>query len=204
MYRTYVWGDQPQRLPQNWSQRTYPLFANTRQKIVSVYFEDDGRWTLSGHPHLFEFDGGGQFDRDHSMRRSHEILALVAARDTDSPQIDEIRKAERAVNANHWRLSKADKARIAADVSGVSPIPFYKAPKTTPAIMNAPQFRATLKAHSLTQTELADRFGIDIRTVNRWATGKLSVPKYVAAYFDALSGNAPTPSRLANGRGASK
>jgi transcriptional regulator with XRE-family HTH domain len=63
-------------------------------------------------------------------------------------------------------------------------------------------FRAELVAHGLNQRELADHLGVDFRTVNRWATGKLDVPQYVVAYFDALWGNAPKPAQK-NGRGRS-
>lgn len=198
MFRTYVWGDQPQRLPQDWYKRAYPEFANTRQKIVTVFFED-GRWRASGSPTLDDFDADGRFDG--AAAADHAMAALEAserAKPADvPPRVDLIRKAERKRDASRWQLSQADEVRITADLAGTSPIPRYRAPTPVTPKMDHRQFRDALKAAGLKQKELAARLGLDLQTVNRWATDKLPVPQYVAAYFDALSENKKLLAELA-------
>lgn len=45
--------------------------------------------------------------------------------------------------------------------------------------MTAAEFRATLKRLGLRQRKLAGLLGVDVNTVNRWATGKVApVPQY--------------------------
>lgn len=39
--------------------------------------------------------------------------------------------------------------------------------------------RELCREHGLTQRALADRFGIPIRTVEQWCTGKRKCPEYV-------------------------
>lgn len=54
--------------------------------------------------------------------------------------------------------------------------------------MTATQFRSTLKALGLTQRSFAspERLGVDVHTVNRWATGALPVPRYAAYALELL------------------
>jgi DNA-binding transcriptional regulator YiaG len=52
--------------------------------------------------------------------------------------------------------------------------------------MNAAELRAELRELRLPQRRLAQRLGVDVRTVNRWAQGHLLVPQYAAAYLELL------------------
>lgn len=52
--------------------------------------------------------------------------------------------------------------------------------------MTAPEFRATLKALGLSQRSFALRIGVEISTVNRWATGKATVPRYAEYVLELL------------------
>jgi len=53
--------------------------------------------------------------------------------------------------------------------------------------MTAGEFRAALESLQIRQNWLADRLGIEISTVNRWATGRLPVPQYVAFCLSLLA-----------------
>lgn len=52
--------------------------------------------------------------------------------------------------------------------------------------MTPAEFRAALDRLDLGQRGLALRLGLDVTTVNRWATGKASVPQYAVAYLNLL------------------
>lgn len=52
--------------------------------------------------------------------------------------------------------------------------------------MTAPEFRAALKALSITQKFLADKLGLDKTTVWRWARGDTPVPQYAAFTLELL------------------
>lgn len=53
--------------------------------------------------------------------------------------------------------------------------------------MTATEFRMAIGALDLTQTKFAERLGVDRATVNHWARGKAPVPRYAAAYVEALT-----------------
>jgi len=44
--------------------------------------------------------------------------------------------------------------------------------------------KQSLRTLGWRQSDLADRLGVDLATVSRWANGHLPVPKYVSAYLD--------------------
>jgi transcriptional regulator with XRE-family HTH domain len=50
--------------------------------------------------------------------------------------------------------------------------------------MTAADLKRTLKALGWTQAHLAERLGVDLATVSRWANGHLPVPKYAVAFLD--------------------
>lgn len=52
--------------------------------------------------------------------------------------------------------------------------------------MKHEEFRAILKALKLSQPQLAKRLGVDVTTVNRWATGKTRIQEGAAAYLRLL------------------
>ena len=49
--------------------------------------------------------------------------------------------------------------------------------------MTSNDLKHALKSLGWTQTHLADRLGVDLATVSRWANGHLPVPQYVAAFL---------------------
>ena len=53
--------------------------------------------------------------------------------------------------------------------------------------MTAPELRAILKSLGLSQRSLAERLGVQISTVNRWALGKAPVPKYAVYVLSLLA-----------------
>lgn len=53
--------------------------------------------------------------------------------------------------------------------------------------MTSGEFRAAMTALRLSQTWLADRLGVNVTTVNRWATGKRPVPGSVAFALELLA-----------------
>jgi transcriptional regulator with XRE-family HTH domain len=53
--------------------------------------------------------------------------------------------------------------------------------------MTPEDFRAALKSLGLSQLELAERLGVDPSTVNRWATGRAALPRYVVYVLELLS-----------------
>jgi transcriptional regulator with XRE-family HTH domain len=50
--------------------------------------------------------------------------------------------------------------------------------------MTGAEFRAMLKDLGLSQRALAERLGLAISTVNRWALDKAPVPQYAVAYLE--------------------
>jgi len=52
--------------------------------------------------------------------------------------------------------------------------------------MTNTEFRAILKYLDLSQRSLAERLGVAVSTVNRWALGRIPVPQYAAAYLVLL------------------
>jgi len=44
--------------------------------------------------------------------------------------------------------------------------------------------KQTLRTLGWRQIDLADRLGVDLATVSRWANGHLPVPKYASAYLE--------------------
>lgn len=52
--------------------------------------------------------------------------------------------------------------------------------------MKQDEFRATLRELGLTQPKLAKMIGVDVTTVNRWATGKARIQEGAAAYLRLL------------------
>jgi DNA-binding transcriptional regulator YiaG len=50
--------------------------------------------------------------------------------------------------------------------------------------MTPTEFRATLRALNLTQRSLAERLGLAISTVNRWAKRQVEIPQYAVAYLE--------------------
>jgi DNA-binding transcriptional regulator YiaG len=185
-YRVYIWSDPPQRLPRDFTNRSWPQFAKTRQKIVTIAFEDT-RWIVSGHPDYVQFDAAGRWDRTYSAQGAMALLEVAdRGRGISVPRIDEIRNAQRTRDAHLWKLSRADEALITADLTGESRIPFLKVTSPPTPKWSADRFRAGLRTLDLSQKELAKRLGIDLRTINRWATGKLPVPQYAIAYIELL------------------
>jgi transcriptional regulator with XRE-family HTH domain len=53
--------------------------------------------------------------------------------------------------------------------------------------MTPAELRAALRAAGLTQRALAQRLGLAISTVNRWALDKAPVPQYVVAYLEVVA-----------------
>jgi len=53
--------------------------------------------------------------------------------------------------------------------------------------MTGPELRAALKSLNLSQRSLAERLGVLPQTVNKWAQGKLPVPKYAAYVLSLLA-----------------
>ena len=49
--------------------------------------------------------------------------------------------------------------------------------------MTALEFTTTLRSLGLSQIAFARELGLNVNTVNRWATGKLPVPQYAVAYL---------------------
>jgi transcriptional regulator with XRE-family HTH domain len=54
--------------------------------------------------------------------------------------------------------------------------------------MTPDEFRNALRSLKITQRFFAERSGISPSTVNRWATGKLPIPKWVSWLLAALQG----------------
>lgn len=52
--------------------------------------------------------------------------------------------------------------------------------------MKEQEFRAILKELGLSQPKLARTIGVDVTTVNRWATGKTRIQEGAAAYLRLL------------------
>jgi transcriptional regulator with XRE-family HTH domain len=52
--------------------------------------------------------------------------------------------------------------------------------------MTPQEFRSALRAIGLSQRALAERLGLAISTVNRWAVGPTPVPRYAIAYLDVV------------------
>ena len=53
--------------------------------------------------------------------------------------------------------------------------------------MTGDEFSAALKAVSLTQKDFGEIAGVSRISVNRWATGLVSVPQYIAALVTLMS-----------------
>lgn len=49
--------------------------------------------------------------------------------------------------------------------------------------MTAADLKHALKSLGWTQAYLADRLGVDLATVSRWANGHLPVPQYASAFL---------------------
>jgi transcriptional regulator with XRE-family HTH domain len=54
-------------------------------------------------------------------------------------------------------------------------------------MMTANEFRARLFELGYTQTAFAAHVGLALSTVNRWAKGKIEIPRLVEAYFEDLA-----------------
>ena len=52
-----------------------------------------------------------------------------------------------------------------------------------------PTIRELCREHGLTQKALAERFGIPLRTVEDWSTGKRTPPDYVVRMIQTLLEN---------------
>ncbi len=52
--------------------------------------------------------------------------------------------------------------------------------------MTPTEFRSALRTLGVSQRWLADKLGVDFRTVNRWANGKLPVPQYAQFPLELL------------------
>jgi transcriptional regulator with XRE-family HTH domain len=63
--------------------------------------------------------------------------------------------------------------------------------------MTHTEFRAALRAIGMTQRALAERLGLAISTVNRWALGQAPVPQYAVAYLDEARLNAKWAAEVA-------
>ncbi len=57
--------------------------------------------------------------------------------------------------------------------------------------MTATEFRAALAALDIPQRQLATRLGVEVSTVNRWALGKIPVPRYAACVLELLASQEP-------------
>ena len=55
--------------------------------------------------------------------------------------------------------------------------------------MTAVEFRAAMRNLGITQRALAERLGLAISTVNRWAMGQAEVPQYAVAYLESRAEN---------------
>lgn len=49
--------------------------------------------------------------------------------------------------------------------------------------MTSNELKQSLKTLSWSQNQLAERLGVDLATVSRWANDHLPVPKYASAYL---------------------
>jgi transcriptional regulator with XRE-family HTH domain len=52
--------------------------------------------------------------------------------------------------------------------------------------MDAATLKSTLSRMGWNQAQFAKRYGVDADTVNRWCTGKISVPPHVVEYLRVL------------------
>lgn len=50
--------------------------------------------------------------------------------------------------------------------------------------MTDSDLKHALKSIGWAQSQLAERLGVDLATVSRWANGHLPVPKYVVAFLE--------------------
>jgi transcriptional regulator with XRE-family HTH domain len=50
--------------------------------------------------------------------------------------------------------------------------------------VTSPELKQSLKSLGWKQSQLAERLGVDLATVSRWANDHLPVPKYASAYLD--------------------
>lgn len=50
--------------------------------------------------------------------------------------------------------------------------------------MTPAKLKHSLKTLGWTQAHLAERLGVDLATISRWANGHLPVPKYAVAFLD--------------------
>lgn len=55
-----------------------------------------------------------------------------------------------------------------------------------PEHMTPDEFRASLVKLGLSQREIADQLGLDVTTINRWATGKTTIPRWVERHLEML------------------
>jgi DNA-binding transcriptional regulator YiaG len=62
--------------------------------------------------------------------------------------------------------------------------------------MTGPALRAALAELGLTRAEFATIIGCDLRTLDRWRSGELSVPKYAARIIDLERENRALRNRL--------
>jgi transcriptional regulator with XRE-family HTH domain len=62
--------------------------------------------------------------------------------------------------------------------------------------LTAPEFRAALKSLNLSQRSLAERLGVAVSTVNRWAQGKAPVPQYAVYALSLLAERRDIAARL--------
>lgn len=53
--------------------------------------------------------------------------------------------------------------------------------------MTSFEFRAALAALNLRQSWLAERLGVNVTSVNRWATGRAVVPAYASFALELLA-----------------
>src|SRR5438046_9850433 len=129
--RFYVWPEQgePQRLPHaafnHRGRKRFPQFANTRQRVVQVIFEDAGpkvRFSVIAHYLAFDGDGFAAPDVRGAMNAVSAHYELEQAKRDIVPQLTVVREAQHQLNqlnaARQWVLSEADVDKIKLDLMG--------------------------------------------------------------------------------------
>ncbi|MEW6641715.1 MAG: hypothetical protein AB1586_14520 [Pseudomonadota bacterium] len=137
--RFYVWPErgEPQRLPHaafnHRGRKRFPQFANTRQRVAQVIFDDAGPTTyfsVSAHYLAFDGDGFAAPDVRGAMNVMSAHYELERAKREVVPQLTAVREAHHQLNklnaARQWVLSEADIDKIKRDLTGKQRIPGAK------------------------------------------------------------------------------
>jgi DNA-binding transcriptional regulator YiaG len=121
----------------------------------------------------------------YGYTRWHEALARDLA--VGGRQLHAWTNGERRPPATVWfKLGGLMVHRRACLDQLIDALHTYAAPVAPTPQISAPEFRAALTALGVTQTALAQRLGLSLSTVNRWAHGRARVPTLVADYLTHL------------------